>query len=88
MLAGNMPRKRELPAIHDWLVMLAHWDSHQSRPQLILYAKGDTVVPMNQATEMEEALRRNGEVRLVKVDNDGCSLAKPRSAKIWVDEEE
>lgn len=58
-------------------------------PLLILHGKEDTVVPMNQATDMEEALRRRGrKVRLVKIDNDGHVLAKPPSARIWLDEEE
>lgn len=58
-------------------------------PLLILHARQDMVVPMNQATDVYEALRAQGkDVRLVKVDDDGHSLGKPRSAKIWLDEEE
>ncbi|KAG9258200.1 putative dipeptidyl peptidase IV [Emericellopsis atlantica] len=58
-------------------------------PLLILHGKCDTVVPMNQATDMEEALKRRGkDVALVKVDHDGHMLDKPTSAKIWLDEEE
>lgn len=58
-------------------------------PLLILHAKNDTVVPMNQATDLYEALKRQGkEVRLMKVDDDGHSLAKPASARIWLEEEE
>ncbi|CAI6081373.1 unnamed protein product [Clonostachys chloroleuca] len=58
-------------------------------PLLILHAEQDTVVPMNQATDIEKALKEQGkEVRLVRVPDDGHSLAKPPSARIWLDEEE
>lgn len=58
-------------------------------PLLILHGKDDTVVPLNQATDMAEALERLGkEVKLVEVDDDGHMLAKPPSAHIWLDEEE
>lgn len=67
---------------------LYHVDNVQT-PLLILHGKCDTVVPMNQATDMEEALRSRGKVvKLVKVDGDGHMLAKPPSARIWLDEEE
>ncbi|CAG9954958.1 unnamed protein product [Clonostachys rosea f. rosea IK726] len=58
-------------------------------PLLILHAEQDTVIPMNQATDIEKALKEQGkEVRLVRVPNDGHTLAKPPSARIWLDEEE
>jgi dipeptidyl aminopeptidase/acylaminoacyl peptidase len=67
---------------------LYHTDKIET-PLLILHGKEDTVVPMNQATDVYEALKNQGkDVKLVKVDNDGHVLAKPRSAKIWLDEEE
>lgn len=67
---------------------LYHVDNVQT-PLLILHGKCDTVVPMNQATDMEKELKKRGKVvKLVKVDDDGHMLAKPPSARIWLDEEE
>jgi dipeptidyl aminopeptidase/acylaminoacyl peptidase len=58
-------------------------------PLLIIHGKLDTVVALNQATDMADALEERGrDVRLVKVDNDGHMLAKPPSMRIWLDEEE
>ncbi|KAI6782330.1 dipeptidyl peptidase IV [Emericellopsis cladophorae] len=58
-------------------------------PLLILHGKCDTVVHMNQAIDMGEAMKmRAKDMALVKVDHDGHMLDKPASAKIWLDDEE
>lgn len=80
--------KEEKSAIYKERSALYHTDKIQT-PLLILHAKQDMVVPMNQATDVYEALKAQGkDVKLVKVDDDGHSLAKPRSARIWLEEEE
>ena len=58
-------------------------------PLLILHATDDVVVPMDQAISMNESLSTAGkDVKLIKVENDGHSLGRPASARIWLEEEE
>lgn len=88
VIADEGAAKKQKDAIYKERSALYHTDRIVT-PLLILHAKQDMVVPMNQATGVYEALKeQEKDVRLVQVDDDGHSLAKPRSARIWLDEEE
>jgi dipeptidyl aminopeptidase/acylaminoacyl peptidase len=66
---------------------LYHADKVRS-PLVLIHGVEDTIVPLSQARMMAEALEGRVDVRLVEVEGDGHSLGLPRSAKIWLREEE
>ena len=67
---------------------LLHLDGIRA-PLFLLHGTADMVVPLEQAALMAEALRaRGGDVRFVQVEGEGHSMLKPRSAKLWLEEEE
>lgn len=58
-------------------------------PLLLLHGKADTVVPLEQASLMAEALmKQENDVELIAVEGEGHMMAKPTSARLWLVKEE
>ncbi|KAK3314005.1 Alpha/Beta hydrolase protein [Apodospora peruviana] len=58
-------------------------------PLLLLHGVKDTVVPIEQARAIAEAIReKEGDVRIVEVEGEGHMFGAPVSKKIWLEEEE
>lgn len=58
-------------------------------PLLLLHGQADTVVPIQQARVMAEALKKlERDVKIVEVEDEGHMFSKPSSAKLWLLEEE
>lgn len=58
-------------------------------PLLIIHGKADTVVDLEQATLMADALEKRGaDVKLVEVEGEGHMMAQRSSIKLWLEEEE
>ena len=67
---------------------LYHLDEIES-PLFLLHGKADTVVPLEQASLMADALKKKGkEVEIIEVEDEGHMMAKPSSMRTWVSEEE
>jgi dipeptidyl aminopeptidase/acylaminoacyl peptidase len=58
-------------------------------PLFILHGQEDTVVPLEQARSIAEAVKKSGgDVRLLEVPGEGHILGLPTSVKLWLEEEE
>ncbi|KAM4058655.1 prolyl oligopeptidase family protein [Hirsutella rhossiliensis] len=67
---------------------LHHVDDITS-PLVLLHGQADTVVPVEQATLVGEALKdRRADVKLIVVEGEGHMMDKPESTRIWLEEEE
>ncbi|PHH93412.1 hypothetical protein CDD83_3725 [Cordyceps sp. RAO-2017] len=67
---------------------LYHIDCIRS-PLVLLHGRDDTVVPVEQATLVADALRERGaDVEIVTVPNEGHMMDKPDSTRLWLEEEE
>ena len=63
--------------------------SEIAAPLLLLHGTKDTVVPVEQARVIKEAIEgRGGEVRLVEVEGEGHMFLAPESKRVWLVEEE
>ncbi|KHN94669.1 Peptidase S9, prolyl oligopeptidase, catalytic domain protein [Metarhizium album ARSEF 1941] len=58
-------------------------------PLLLLHGQADTVVPVQQARIMAEALKElHRDVEILEVEDEGHMFAKPSSAELWLVQEE
>lgn len=65
-----------------------HTDGMDS-PLLLLHGQADTVVPIQQARIIAEALKKlDRDVEIIEVEDEGHMFSKPSSAKLWLLEEE
>ncbi|KAK1996327.1 prolyl oligopeptidase [Colletotrichum falcatum] len=58
-------------------------------PLFLLHGVADTVVPVEQARLVYEAVKANGgDVRIREVEGEGHMFGRPGSARLWLEEEE
>ena len=62
---------------------------HIKAPLFMLHGMADTVVPLEQATRLVDAMEEKGkDVDIIAVEGEGHMMGKPESSRLWLEEEE
>jgi dipeptidyl aminopeptidase/acylaminoacyl peptidase len=87
VLHPGVSEEEKLKIFHDRSAMY-HTENMDS-PLLLLHGQADTVVPIQQARIIAEALKKlNRDVEIIEVEEEGHMFSKPSSGKLWLLQEE